>query len=536
MRVLLVYPRVPYSFWTFDETLKLEGRKAVMPPLGLMTVAALLPKDWELWLIDQNVEEITESAWDWAEMVMISGMIVQAEAMLGLTKESRRRGKTVVVGGPYPSLVPDELIAAGADYVVKGEAETALRMWLEALASGQRGMIVQEPSKPDMTTSPVPRFDLVRLNAYAVMPIQTSRGCPYNCEFCDIADLYGRKPRYKDPAQILVELERLLSLGWRHEVLFSDDNFIGSKHRARAFLTALVPWMKAHGEPFSFWTQASVDLGQDSELIDLMTASNFGPVFIGIESLEEEVLETAGKHQNLKNPLAESIRNINANGLEIVGSFIIGLDNERKGVDERIHSFVEQTNIPFVLLNTLQALPNTDLWRRLKRENRLLEERSDGVSTGGRLNFVPTRPASEIKEEYLRLTDSLYEPSAFFQRSYRFYLTMRPTRKTLGVKTETSDSFVFRKAPLSEKLRDLKCFLVLLWRQGIVGKTRVQFWRQLIGIYRANPSRVTQYLISLYLAENLFQLRIRELSKFAKDRESELDQSLCRIQHHQGST
>jgi radical SAM superfamily enzyme YgiQ (UPF0313 family) len=536
MRVLLVYPRVPYSFWTFEETLKLEGRKAVMPPLGLMTVAALLPRDWELRLIDQNVEEITESAWDWAQIVMISGMIVQAEAMLGLTKESRRRGKTVVAGGPYASLVPDELMAAGADFVVKGEGETALPLWLEALAAGETGIIVQEPSKPDMTTSPVPRFDLARLKAYAVMPIQTSRGCPYNCEFCDIAYLYGRKPRYKGPKQVLAELETLLLLGWRHEIFFSDDNFIGSKQRARALLTTLIPWMKAHGEPFSFWTQASIDLGQDRELIDLMTAANFGPVFIGIESLEEEVLETAGKHQNLKNPLAESILNINANGLEIVGSFIIGLDNERKGVDEGIRSFVEQTNIPLVLLNTLQALPNTDLWRRLKRENRLLDERSDGVSTGGRLNFVPTCPAAEITEEYLRLTDSLYEPSAFLRRSYRYYLTMRPTRKALGIETETADSLVFRKAPLREKLRDLKCLLTLLWRQGIVGKTRVQFWRQLIGTHRANPSRLTQCLVSLSLGENLFQSRIRELSKFAEDRESRMGQSIYGIHHNQKCT
>lgn len=536
MRVLLVYPRVPYSFWTFDETLKWEGRKAVMPPLGLMTVAALLPRDWGLRLIDQNVEEITESSWDWAEIVMISGMIVQAEAMLCLTNEARRRGKTVVAGGPYPSLVPDELLAAGADFVVKGEAETALPLWLEALASGETGMIIQEPSKPDMTTSPIPRFDLVRLKAYAVMPIQTSRGCPYNCEFCDISDLYGRKPRHKDPEQIVAELETLFWLSWRHEIFFSDDNFIGSKQRARALLTALIPWMKAHGEPFSFWTQTSVELGQDRELIDLMTAANFGPVFIGIESLEEEVLETAGKHQNLKNPVTESIRNINANGLEIVGSFIIGLDHERKGADERIRSFVEHTNIPFVLLNILQALPNTDLWRRLKRENRVLEERSDGLSTGGRLNFVPTRPAAEITEEYLRLTDSLYEPSAFLQRSYRYYMRMRPTRRAMGVKTESSDSFVFRKAPFSDKLRDLKCLLILLWRQGIVSKTRVRFWRQLIGMYRANPSRLTQYLVSLYLGENLFRLRIRELSKFSMDRESRVDRSMYSIQPNQECT
>ncbi len=517
MNVLLVQPRSPYSFWSFDQVLKLRGRRALVPPLGLITVAALLPQEWNLRLIDRNFEQISEEMWNWAEIVMISGMIVQSDDVLQVTREAKLKGKTVVVGGPYPTLLSEEPREAGADFVVKGEAETALPHLLDALTSGREGGVIEELSKPNMGTSPIPRFDLLRLDAYLAIGVQTSRGCPYDCEFCNVTTLHGKKTRYKEADQILAELEFLHSLGGHGEVFICDDNFIGSIKQARSILEKLIPWNKARGEPFSFWTQASANLGQELELIDLMTSANFHTVFIGIESLDEEVLVLAGKHQNVRNPLAESIHNINANGLTIVGSFVIGLDNEKEGNGDRIFAFVEQTSIPVVMLNTLQPLPGTALWGRLKQEKRLLDERGHGVPTGGELGFVPTRPTAEIIREYRNLTHRLYEPSVFFRRAYQFYLTMRPTRKALGTETEAerSQGTLAKKIEEKETVRHLKCLLFLVWRRGIAGSTRIQFWKQLMGMWRSNPSRLFQYLITIFNGEDLFHLRNHEGSKSA---------------------
>jgi len=368
-----------------------------------------------------------------------------------------------------------------------------------------------------MGISPIPRFDLLRLDAYVAIGVQTSRGCPYDCEFCNVTSMYGKKPRYKEADQVITELELLYSLGGHGEVFLCDDNFIGSRKHARSILEKLAPWNKAHGEPFSFWTQVSANLGHDLELIDLMTKANFNTVFIGIESADKGVLELTGKYQNVRNPLAESIQNINANGLTIVGSFVIGLDGEKQDNGDRIFALVEQTNIPVVMLNTLQPLPGTALWHRLKAEKRLLDERGHGVPTGGELGFVPTRPTAEIIREYRNLTDRLYEPSAFLRRAYQFYLNMRPTRKALGTETEAerSQGSLAKKIAERETARHLKYLLFLLWRQGIVGSTRIQFWKQLMGIGWSNPSRLFQYLITIFNGEDLLQLRNHDGSKSA---------------------
>jgi radical SAM superfamily enzyme YgiQ (UPF0313 family) len=513
MNVLFLQPKTPYSFWSFDQLLKLTGRKALLPPLGLITVAALLPQEWNMRLIDRNFQEIREEMWNWSELVMISGMIAQSDDVLWMTREAKRRGKTVVVGGPYATLLPEELRDAGADFVVKGEAETALPLLLDALTAGIKSEVIEEPSKPAMVTSPIPRFDLLRLDAYDSIGIQTSRGCPYNCEFCNVTTLHGKKTRYKEVHQIIAELEFLLSLGRRGTVFVSDDNFIGNINRARSILETLIPWHKAHGEPFNFWTQVSVNLGQNPELIDLMTHANFHTVFVGIETPDEEVLTFSGKHQNVSNPLAESIGNMNANGLTVVGSFIVGLDNEKEGADDRMVAFAEQTGIPVIMLNVLHPLPQSALWYRLKQENRLVDERGHGLRTGGELSYVPTRPTAQIMKEYKSLTDRLYEPSAFLGRTYRFYLAMRPSREALGIETE-ADSPPVNNGKTSKKqiMRDLKSLVFLFWRQGIVRSTRIQFWRQLIGLWRSNPSRLSGYAVTLFHGENLFALRKRLLN------------------------
>jgi radical SAM superfamily enzyme YgiQ (UPF0313 family) len=511
MKALLLNPKTPHSFWTFDRSLDLVGRKSLMPPLGLLTVAALLPPDWDLRLVDLEFRKIDDDLWNWADIVMISGMVVQKDSMKTLIQTAKRKGKTVVVGGPYATSVPQAVKEAGADFVFQGEAESGLSTLIEALQEGRDEGVFTEREKPAMTCSPIPRYDLLDLGAYNSMPVQTSRGCPFNCEFCDIINLFGRIPRYKNPDQVIDELEALYRLGWNGGVFICDDNFIGNKKHAKAILKELTPWMEGHGKPFGFWTQTSVNLGQDLELIDLMTEANFGHVFIGIESPDEDVLNRNRKYQNIKNPLVESLGNIMSNGLTVMGSFIIGFDGEEKGVDDRICAFVERTHIPAVMLNSLQVPPNTALWDRLEREDRLIKGRTDGQSTGGKLNYVPTRPEREIIQEYLSTVDRLFEPSAYLKRAYDYYLAMRPTRLALagkrGEKSRKSGASDDRPSNQVIKDRRVRPALRLFWRQGIASPHRIQFWKQLIGMYRKNPSRISTYLMAIALGENLFHMR-----------------------------
>ncbi|MGA9753897.1 MAG: radical SAM protein [Desulfobaccales bacterium] len=408
------------------------GRKTLLPPLGLLTVAALLPQEWEFRLADLNLGPLTAASWQWADLVMITGMIIQREGILSLVRQAKEQGKTVIVGGPCATSLPQDMLDAGADFVVRGEGETTIPRLLAALRAGQPGGVIKEDGKPKMTISPVPRFDLITLDDYVAIGIQTSRGCPFDCEFCDIVSLYGRTPRYKDPGQVVAELETLYHLGWRGVVFISDDNFIGNQDHARAILNRLIPWMEGHGEPFCFWTQASMNLGQDREMIDLLTAANFAYVFLGVETPEPDILRAAGKYQNLRNPLKDSLAAINANGLNMIASFIIGFDGEQSGAVDRIAEFVEELAIPIIMINILQPLPNTRLWNRLEKEGRLLYGKTSGDFYGMGFNYLPTRPQEEILGEFVRGLDRLYEPSRYLARAYRYFLTMRPTRRALA--------------------------------------------------------------------------------------------------------
>jgi len=508
MKALLINPNTIDSFWTFKPSCDFFGAKALLPPLGLMTVAALLPDEWEFRLADLNARSLTQEDWDWADIVMISGMLVQRRGLLDLVKEAKQRGKMTLVGGPYPTSRPKEVLDTGADFLVRGEAENSIPQFLSALRAGDKGGVFENTVKPELTSSPVPRFDLVRLEDYVAMPVQTSRGCPFDCEFCDVVNLYGRKCRYKGADQVIRELEALYRLGWRRTVFISDDNFVGSKGSARAIIDKLIPWMKNHGEPFSFWTQASVQLGQDIELIDLLTEANFETVFVGVETPDDEVLAYNRKYHNIRNPLAESLNNLKKNGLGVVASFVIGFDKEKTGAADRICEFVEENSLPCVMLNMLNVLPNTSLWERLQREGRLLETGSSGGVTAGSLNYVPTRPVEEILDEYVRATNRLYQPSAYLARAYRYHLEMRPTRAALArTRGEMPAQIPPHPWRWKENLRNLKALAQVIWLQGIRPRRRLQFWRQLWSIYRANPSRLTRYLNACGLGENLFVLR-----------------------------
>jgi radical SAM superfamily enzyme YgiQ (UPF0313 family) len=519
MRALLLNPNLPRSILTLEDSCKISGNRTLCPPLGLLTVAALLPQEWEFRLVDLNARHLTEADWDWADLVLISGMIIQKAGVLSLVRQAKQRGKTSVVGGPYATSLGHEVLEAGADFLVRGEGEFAIPYFLAALEDNQPGGVFEEDRKPEITESPVPRFDLVNLDDYLIMGIQTSRGCPFNCEFCDVINLYGRVPRHKTPDQVIRELETLYRLGWRREVFISDDNFIGNKDHARAILNQLIPWSKDHGEPFTFWTQTSVNLGQDLPLIDLLTEANFSHVLLGVETPETDLLKQAAKYQNFQDPLAESLGNINARGLSMVASFIIGFDGEKTGTGDRICEFAEECGIPIILLNLLQPLPNTRLWDRLSQEGRLLQGQTSGDFNNLSFNYQPTRPREEIMADFVRVLDRLYDPSRYLARTYRYYLKMRPTRQALArqrgekpAESRRPDNPEPARAPIS---KDILGLINLIWRQGIRPPYRWQFWRQLGGICRRNPSRYDSYLLACAFGENLFSIRRSILQQWA---------------------
>jgi radical SAM superfamily enzyme YgiQ (UPF0313 family) len=523
MKALLVSPEFPLSFWSFPKSCRLRGSKTGLPPLGLITVAALLPDDWELRLADLNTRSLDQEDLEWADIVLISAMYIQRKGLAEITLEAKRKGKTVVVGGPYPTALPEESVEAGADYVVRGEGESAVPLFLDAMKRGETG-VVENLEKPDMSISPIPRFDLLNFNDYNSLTIQTSRGCPFNCEFCDVINLFGRKPRYKHPGQVIAELEALDGLGAKGDVFICDDNFIGNKRHARALIAELTPWSKSRGEPFTFMTQVSINLGQDLEMIDLMTEANLGEVFIGIESPDENVLQVSRKYQNIKNPLVESVENIKKNGMTVMGSFIIGLDGEEKGAGERIAAFVERTDMPAAMLGVLQAPPNTALWDRLEGEGRLRGDVGDDGGTFSALNYDPLRPEQDIMEEYAAAWDYLYEPSRYLKRAYRYYLAMRPTRKALAIsRGETPpDEVPDRRRTLRRRLVELRAFFKLLWWQGIRASYRGIFWRQLIGIRRRNPTRFRRYMAACAMGEDFFDMRRKvrgNVDRILKERE-----------------
>jgi radical SAM superfamily enzyme YgiQ (UPF0313 family) len=496
MNVLLIYPRFPKSFWSFEKTIELLGRKAMLPPLGLVTVAAILPQEWNYKLVDINVREVTAAEWDWAEMVICSAMIVQKEDLLAKIQEAKLRGKKVAIGGPYPTALPGEV--AAADYLILDEGELTIPLFVEAVKQGQLSGTFRAPNgeRPDVTITPIPRFDLLEFDAYAEMSVQFSRGCPFQCEFCDIIVLYGRKPRTKAPEQLLKELDYLYELGWRRSIFMVDDNFIGNKRNVKLLLEALLPWMVEHKYPFSFATEASVDLANDQDLMDMMVKCNFGAVFLGIETPDEASLALTQKHQNTRSSLSEAVNKITKSGIRVMAGFIIGFDGEKTGAGSRIVKFVEQTNIPTAVFSMLQALPDTALWHRLTREGRL--RGTDGnINQTTLMNFVPTRPLEEIAYEYMDAFDELYEPSKFLDRTYRHFLT-------LGEATYP-DKGKGRKKPIS--LMVIQAFLIICWRQGVVRSTRWQFWRNLWSMFQLNPGGVSSYLAVCAQIEHFLEYR-----------------------------
>jgi len=461
VKALMVWPRFPASFWGFEGVLEMLPESATTPPLGLITVAALCPASWNIRLIDHAFEELRDEDLLWADLVMISAMHAQRADARAILARARTLGRRTFVGGPWASSDP-EAVLADADHVLVGEAEEVFADIAAALEQGTAGSLYRVSDKPDMTRSPIARYDLLRLDKYTSMPVQFSRGCPFQCDFCDIITIYGRRPRTKTPAQIIEELDTLRQLGWRNEVFLVDDNFIGNSREALHLTQALAQWQQRHGRPFSLYTEASIDLADRPELMASMVEANFMYVFIGIETPSAEALKGSKKFQNLRRDNVEQVRIIQESGLWVLAGFIVGFDSDDATIFDRQLEFIERTAIAWAMAGLLQAPPTTPLFERMKKEGRLLEN-SESITNFSAPNFRTVLPLTVLLRGLSGLLVKLYEAEPFFDRALRSLEKWRPR-----------DTQIPPDLPVRYNLRVL---FTSIWKQGVRSDYRYAYWR-----------------------------------------------------------
>ncbi len=427
--ILLVYPEVPSNtYWSFNCALKFIRKKSSMPPLGLLTIAALFPDKYNLRLIDLNVRPLKDNDIHWADAVFISAMIVQQDSMREVIRRCKRVGKLLVAGGPFPTSNYQDI--ADVDHFLLGEVDLTLSDFLLDLEKGIAQPVYPKPCYPDISNLPVPRFDLLDMDAYGSMAIQYSRGCPFHCEFCDIWTIYGNKPRLKSADTLLRELDVLYDLGWRGPVFLVDDNFIGNKKRVKSeLLPALKIWQIEHSYPYHFFTEASINMGEDEELLTAMREAGFNQVFIGIETPDPKGLEETGKKQNLKANMENSIRTIQRHGMEVMAGFIIGFDSDKEDIFERQISFIQQNAIPKAMIGFLNALPGTRLYHRLKMEGRILKASLGNNTHCMTTNFKTIMDPNRLKEGYKKILACIYDFNLknYFERCSHFLDTIEYT-------------------------------------------------------------------------------------------------------------
>ncbi len=416
INVLLVYPEFPDTFWSFKRALAFAGKRASFPPLGLLTISAMLPPSWPRRLIDMNVRSLTSRDVAWADVLMVSAMYVQKDSLRDVIDLGKAHGKTVVVGGPYTSVGMHNLTAA--DHIFVGEVESTFAGFLDDLQHGQAARIYQAKERPALDQVPIPDFGLAEMQAYSDMAVQYSRGCPFTCEFCDIIEIYGRVPRTKTNGQMLAELDALLRTGWRGDVFIVDDNFIGNKKNVRTLMPELAEWSARHRYPFSFITEASINLADDPALLKQMRQANFRQIFIGIETPVGESLKEAQKGQNLRRDLLDSVHRVQSYGMEVMAGFIVGFDSDPDDIFERQIAFIRDSAIPIAMVGLLVAIPDTQLWRRLEREARLkLDGEHTGSNTDCVLNFVPKMDPEVLIEGYKSIVRHIYSPREYYERA-----------------------------------------------------------------------------------------------------------------------
>jgi radical SAM superfamily enzyme YgiQ (UPF0313 family) len=469
MNALLIYPEFPDTFWSFKHALKFLGKRAAQPPLGLMTVAALLPKAWNKRLVDTNVERLRDRDLAWADVVLLSAMHIQRDSLMAIVERCRARGLRTVIGGPIASSIPAAELKA--DHVVIGEAESLMSGLALDIEQGTARDIYQAAERPEMQTSPLPDLSLIKMRRYSTMAVQYSRGCPFNCEFCDIIEIYGRRPRTKAVAQVLAELDQLRTAGWREAVFIVDDNFIGNKARARELCVALAEWRSRYKVSFDFNTEASLNLADDPELMRLMRDAGFVSVFLGIETPDESGLIASNKLQNTRRSLLESVATIQSYGMQVMGGFILGFDTDRDDIFDRMVEFIQKSGIPIAMVGLLQAMPGTQLFRRLRREGRIVDA-GDGDNTCDKLNFLPNMDATRLVEGYRSVLKRIYSCEAYYER-VKLYLSRSQTRPE---ERKTRQQWLTRG--------NARAFVTSIVRQGVFGRQRWSYWKFLLTVAR----------------------------------------------------
>ncbi len=479
MNILLIYPEIPDTFWSFSHALRFIGKKAAFPPLGLITVASLLPAKWSKRLVDANVDSLTDKDLSWADMAFISAMAIQrksAERIIARCHASRLK---VVAGVPLFTSEPDEFM--DVDHLVLDEAELTLPAFLADLQNGHPKKVYRASGFCDLSRTPMPSWDLVKTKRYASMNIQFSRGCPFNCEFCNVTTLFGHRPRLKTPRQVTSELDCIYAAGWRGSIFFVDDNFIGNKtYLKKHLLPALIEWRRDK-KGCIFFTEASINLADDPELLNMMVAAGFDSVFIGIESPDEASLTECHKTQNKNRNLVESVAILHRAGLQVMGGFIVGFDSDRTSIFQRQIDFIQKSGIVTAMVGMLQAPPGTRLFDRLQRESRIVK-RFSGDNVDGTTNIIPRMGMDSLLEGYQSIMRQIYAPKNYYRR----IRTLLKELKTPGIKT-----------PI-----DIQRFLSIFrsaFRLGVLGKERFQYWQLLLWTLFRRPGQISVAItLSIY--------------------------------------
>ena len=483
VRALLIYPEFPDTFWSFKYALKFIHRKASSPPLGLLTVAAMLPDEWEKKLVDMNVKALRDEALKWADLVFVSAMSVQKRSVREVMARCRELGLPIVAGGPL--FTAEYEAFEEIDHLVLNEAEITLPRFLEDYRNGSARRLYATDEWADIRLTPIPIWDLINIRHYASINIQYSRGCPYNCEFCDITLLCGRKPRTKERDQVIREIESVHASGFRGSIFFVDDNFIGNKKKLKEeILPEIIGWMERRRYPFTFNTQASIELADNDDLMKLMVKAGFDVVFIGIETPNEQSLAECSKFQNRDRDLIASVRQIQKAGLEVQGGFIVGFDSDPVTIFDAQIKFIQKSGVVTAMVGILTALPRTQLYERLKKEQRLLKETS-GNNTDFATNFIPRMDYELLIEGYKKVLNTLYSPRIYYARIRTFLkeYTPPPNKKK---------AFRIRPNYLGAFIRSV----VVL---GLVGKERFQYWRLLLWTTFRHPRLLSQAVtLSIY--------------------------------------
>ncbi|RKZ00082.1 MAG: B12-binding domain-containing radical SAM protein [Ignavibacteriae bacterium] len=470
-----------FGFWNYVDVCKITGAKYPAAPLGLLTVAALLPQQWEFKLVDANVEPLLFEHFEWADIVCLGGMLPQQKSMISIIHKAHQYGCSVVVGGPDPSSQPN--LYQSADYLVQGEGEVTIPMFIQDLEKGCKSGEYKSVDRADMTKAVVPRFDLIRFQDYIQVGIQYSRGCPFNCEFCDIIELYGRKSRTKTQEQVIKELQTLYDLGHRGHIDFVDDNFIGNKKNVRKVLPVIREWSQANKYPFYFSTEASINLASDENLLQMMKDVDFRYVFVGIETPEDEVLKLTNKKINVNVPIVEAVNKIYSYGMIVNGGFIIGFDNETDQTAEKMIQYIQDSGICMAMVGKLYALPETQLTKRLHREGRLFENAStlkdnntdlDQMTSG--LNFITSRPRLDVLKDYIQVIKQIYNPERYYERITYTCLNLKPANKF--------------KPGIFKMLKSIKALFKVCLKVGFNKTTGLLYWKTIWKVISRNPKGI----------------------------------------------